>query len=123
MNAKGLFRCTQLILCLAACTQIGCHTISPDLPISNNPSPGPNGMHSGVYAVIHARDGSIKAQVWYEQNRTEYNALIGKYGSQFIPPIKADDHLTEDGAYWKADGIAISHYILLLDLKAKDRNP
>jgi hypothetical protein len=101
----------------------GCATHSPNLPLPSAPSPGPNGQHSGVYAVIYAANGSIKAQVWYAQTRTEYNALIAKFGTQFIPALQPDDHLTPDGAYWKADGTAIDNYVALLNLKRKSQTP
>jgi hypothetical protein len=110
-----------LPLCLLLCACASTH--SPNLPLPDAPSPSPNGQHSGVFAVIYSPNGSIKAQVWYEQDRTSYNALIVKFGAQFIPALQPDDHLTPDGAYWKADGTAINNYIALLNLKRQAKTP
>ena len=103
---------------IIALALVGCATHSPDLPIPNNPSPGPNGEHSGIYAAIYSPSGEITGQVWYAETRDTYNALIAKFGNQFIPALTPDYHLTPDGKFFKADAIAISR---LIDLKTEAR--
>lgn len=97
------------LLFVLAYAQIGCSgTISPNLPISNQTSPGYNGLHSDIKAVIYGPDGkTIIAQIVYTAWRDRYNLLADIYGNTLIPPIRPDDHLTPDGAYWRADQTAI----------------
>jgi hypothetical protein len=100
-----------------------CSSISPDITTPQSGSPGPNGLHSGVYAAMFDKSGAIMAQLWYPETRESYNDLIAKYGSQFVPALKSDSHLTAYGNFWKADQAAISNYINLLNLKRADKTP
>lgn len=106
MRTKTSIWFTQIILCIAAFTQIACSTVSPKLIIPSMASPGSNGLHSNVYAVIYGKDGSIKAQIVYEAWRVEYNKRM----AEFEPGTPLDDHLTQDGVYWRADQTAIASY-------------
>jgi hypothetical protein len=101
----------------------GCSTISPSLPIPAQPSMGSNGAHSLVYAVFYNAKGEIVGQDWYPEKRDTYNARIGKCGSQFLPPLQVDSHLTRDGSYWRADDTAINQFIQLGILAGKDQVP
>jgi hypothetical protein len=134
-------RTTNLLLVGLVLVLAGCSTTTPNLVHAAVPSPGPNGLHSGVYAVQYASDGSIGGHLWYPQNEVKYNALIKRYGTQFTPPLTPDWHLSttyvETGwvlaasgklrtpvipgpGFWEADPIAINDYIQLLSIPAQE---
>lgn len=84
----------------------GCTTVRPakteaaqpsfDAQSQTNDSGFLGWTNGGAIITGHARD--------------RYNALIAKYGSRFLPPIKKDTGIQPAGGDWRIDSAALENF-------------
>lgn len=117
MNSKTAARCTQVILCILACTIIfpfaGCAIGYPHR-ISDTVAPVGNDVDAGIIQALYTPSGSFDGWEVRQWAVDSYNAYLSESGSKLKPPVKPGAGVTRYGKFWKMSAEAFDRWASLV---------